>query len=291
MKNNILTSAFLFFFSAGLCSAQVAISTDNSNPVPSAMLEVKSTSKGLLPPRLTTAQMTGIQSPAAGLVIFNTDLKTLCWYDGTQWMQTTGSGAVFTCGNTVFYDGQVYHTATIGTQCWMTENLNAGVMVSIGSQQLNNSIVEKYCYDNNPDNCMIYGGIYMWNEAMKYINQEGAQGICPAGWHIPSDGELTTLCDFLGGNNSAGKKLKESGTTHWNSPNTGTNSSLFTALGSGYYYSNSITQLREKAYLWTSTYRPDVTVYIRELNNLYDNFLSQYYNLNYGFSVRCINNN
>ena len=45
----------------------------------------------------------------------------------------------------------------------------------------NNGIIEKYCYDNNPANCAIYGGLYQWNEMMQYTTQQGAQGICPNG--------------------------------------------------------------------------------------------------------------
>lgn len=70
----------LFAFISVYVSAQVTINTDNSLPDPSAMLDVNSTTKGFLPPRMTTAQRTAIASPAAGLTIFNTDLKCLEFY-------------------------------------------------------------------------------------------------------------------------------------------------------------------------------------------------------------------
>ena len=132
------------------------------------------------------------------------------------------------CGQlTIDYHGQTYHTVKIGDQCWMKENLN---------YQTGNS----WCYDNNSDNCGIYGRLYDWATIMNGASSSnevpsGVQGICPDGWNIPSDAEWDILADYLGGNGVAGGRMKETGTTHWNSPNTGaTNESGFTALPGGY---------------------------------------------------------
>jgi len=84
------------------------------------------------------------------------------------------------------YEGKTYHTAQIGTQCWLKENLNVGTFISsrILEDASNNGIIEKYCYGNLLNNCDVYGGLYQWGEAMKYSTTEGEQGICPSGWHI-----------------------------------------------------------------------------------------------------------
>jgi len=117
----------------------------------------------------------------------------------------------------------------------MAKNLNLGTMIPVANDQADNGIIEKYCYDDDAGNCSTYGGLYQWDEMMQYINTEGTQGICPDGWHIPTDAEYTSLTDFLGGLSVAGGKMKETGTTHWNSPNTGaTNESGFTGLSGGW---------------------------------------------------------
>ena len=71
-------------------------------------------------------------------------------------------------------------------------------MIQIYQEMTNNGIIEKYCYDNDPVNCATYGGLYQWDEMMQYTTQQGTQGICPAGWHLPTDAEWTILTDFLG---------------------------------------------------------------------------------------------
>jgi uncharacterized protein (TIGR02145 family) len=104
------------------------------------------------------------------------------------------------CGD-VFIDnrnGQSYPTVQIGEQCWMAKNLNIGVMLVGSDMSSDNGIIEKYCWGDFDDNCEIYGGLYMWDEMMNYVNSEHAQGICPNGWYIPSDGEVKTLEIALG---------------------------------------------------------------------------------------------
>jgi len=140
----------------------------------------------------------------------------------------------------IVYGGQTYNTVQIGSQCWMKQNLNIGTMVSsinTGSSHSdvsNNGIIEKYCPNNNIDNCAVYGGLYDWDEMMEYSTSPGTKGICPIGWHIPTTSEWNELTNYLGGSSLAGGKMKEIGFTHWASPNTSaTNESGFTALGAG----------------------------------------------------------
>jgi hypothetical protein len=82
-------------------------------------------------------------------------------------------------------DGQSYPTVQIGNQCWMAKNLNIGEMMISSytgynhSSVSNNGITEKYCQNNDSSNCLIYGGLYDWDEMMNYTTMEGARGICP----------------------------------------------------------------------------------------------------------------
>lgn len=137
---------------------------------------------------------------------------------------------------TVGYMGTTYNTVLIGNQCWLKENLNVGEMIIVDSISKNNDTIEKYCYQDNEANCSIYGGLYMWDEAMKYAQAAGSQGICPPGWHIPTYDEIDTLIYFC---DSVGITLKSTGTYQngdglWWEPNTGgTNTSGFSANPSG----------------------------------------------------------
>jgi uncharacterized protein (TIGR02145 family) len=160
----------------------------------------------------------------------------------------------FTCGQllTDTRDYQSYSTVLIGSQCWMAKNLNMGTRINNTVNQTNNNVIEKYCYSDNDANCTVYGGLYQWDEQMNYTtssanNPSGRQGICPIGWHIPSYNEICQLESFLDATvycngtgwrgTDAGGKMKEAGTAHWSSPNTGaTNSSGFTAIPGGNRY-------------------------------------------------------
>ena len=196
---------------------------------------------------------------------------------------------------TVVYEGKTYHTVQIGTQCWLKENLNIGTMInaSNNNNQINNSSIEKYCYNNETANCEIYGGLYQWDEMMQYTITQGTQGICPNGWHIPTDDEWTTLIDLLGGSSIAGVKLKESGTTHWNSPNTGaTNSSGFTALPGGHGFSSGyFSLLGINGIFWSSTQYTQYgtgTAWRRYLGYNDDGVGRDYDGKGGGFSARCL---
>ncbi len=284
--------------------AQVSISTTCNDPDASAMLDVQSSSLGLLPPRI--ADTTAVNSPAEGLLIY--DLSTHCmrYYNGTKWSDCMGccsSTPSFSCGGTVVdsRDGQSYSTVQIGTQCWMAENINVGTMISGANDQTDNGIIEKYCYGNDIANCDTYGGLYQWGEAMQYDTISSTPDVCPDGWHIPSDDEWKTLEMYLGMSQSdadalgwrgtdEGGKLKETGTTHWNSPNTGaTNSSGFTGLPGGYRAtSGSFDYISVYGYYWTSTEYVSNHSKLRTLGSNY----SQVYRENgwnpNGFGVRCI---
>lgn len=210
---------------------------------------------------------------------------------------------MFRCGDSVTYSGTVYPTVLIGTQCWMTKNLNIGTMVTGATTQTNNSTIEKYCYSNNEANCTTYGGLYQWDEAMQYVETSGAQGICPDGWHIPTDAQQNTLDQYLKDTSAtcvatrsglwdcttAGGKMKETGTSHWTTPNTGaTNSSGFTALGAGYRGTGgTFFVLGTYAYFWSSSVSGSHAWY-RSLSYTYATVFRVENVQAYGFSVRCL---
>lgn len=105
----------------------------------------------------------------------------------------------FVCGTSrvIDADGNVYATVQIGNQCWLAENLKVGRRIAGASAQSDNGIIEKYCHSNDENICAREGGLYQWNEAMQYVTTPGAQGICPDGWHIPTDSEQHILEDYL----------------------------------------------------------------------------------------------
>jgi len=293
----LLLLVFLLFSSA--LFAQIGINTDNSVPDNSAMLDVKSTTKGVLIPRMTQAQIEAISSPANGLQVFCTTDSKIYVYVSTvgQWKEVaygTGTITPFSCVNPITdpRDGKTYNTVQIGTQCWFKENLNVGARIN-GSQNQNatNGIIEKYCYNDLESNCDIYGGLYQWDEMMQGSTTPGEQVICPTGWHIPTDGEWTALTTFLVGESVAGGKMKEAGYAHWAAPNTGaTNSSGFTALPGGYRdYDGSFYYLPyHVAIFWSSSQYDAASAWARGLG--FDNVDVSRINLSkaYGFSNRCV---
>jgi|WetSurMetagenome_2_1015567.scaffolds.fasta_scaffold258224_1 uncharacterized protein (TIGR02145 family) len=186
-------------------------------------------------------------------LLSNTAYSRFVWAYGACGISTfatlTQATLLFTCPVSITdsRDAKTYNTVIIGNQCWMEKNLNFGTRINGTQGQSNNGVSEKYCYDDLESNCDVYGGLYQWAEMVQYINGVtnstsfstipigNVQGICPSGWHIPRQNEWNTLTSFLGDWSVAGGKLKETGTLHWASPNTGaTNSSGFTALPAGF---------------------------------------------------------
>jgi len=225
---------------------------------------------------------------------------------GGDWgiVVTGGDARLFKCGvDSVTYSGTVYPTVIIGTQCWMAKNLNIGTRIARASNQTNNATLEKYCYADNEANCTTYGGLYQWDEAMQYVETEGAQGICPTGWHIPTDAQQYTLENYLKDSgqscvasrvnawdcSTAGGKMKEIGTTHWTTPNTGaTNSSGFTVLPAGYRDSDgSFYDLGSSTNLWSSSVSGR-DAWRQSLDYAHATVFRSVYVQAYGFSVRCL---
>jgi uncharacterized protein (TIGR02145 family) len=161
-------------------------------------------------------------------------------------------------------DSILYRTTRIGNQIWMAENLNTGIRVEAPGDipTTDNGIIEKLCYDNDPLNCDVFGGLYMWNEMMDYAQPDTGgiritQGICPDGWHVPTHQEWVILGDYLG-EDVAGGMLKDTSLL-WGYQNTGaTNETGFSALPAGVYLSHigeeEFRNIGRSAYFWTTYY-------------------------------------
>ncbi len=184
---------------------------------------------------------------------------------------------------TVSYAGKTYHTVQIGNQWWLKENLDVGIMITGDLDQTDNGIIEKYCYDNDSNNCAKYGGLYQWNEAMQYLTEEGAQGICPPGWHIPTLEEFKTLTAAVDSNGNA---LKAGG--QGTGEGTGKNTSGFSALLAGYrYYIGGFNHLGADAEFWSST-TANGSSNVMNLNYEFVDIYLLSYLTDFGFCVRCL---
>jgi len=200
-------------------------------------------------------------------------------------------------------DGTVYKTVTIGNQVWMAENLKYLPSVS-GPQTGSQTEPHYYVYAYNgtnvaeakaTSNYKTYGVLYNWSAAMarsksSKANPSRIQGVCPKGWHVPSDAEWNQLTDYLGGLNTAGGKLKHNGTTNWSSPNTGaTNESAFTALPSGLRTSSGIfNYIGKYGYWWSTTEGSANNVLDRSMRYDLGNVSSSNVGKEPGYSVRCL---
>ena len=220
----------------------------------------------------------------------------------------------FTCGTSTVtdYDGNTYNTVQIGQQCWMKQNLRTthysdGTTISLGST-MSTSTAYRYYPNNNSSNVSTYGYLYNWKAVMRNSsssssNPSGVQGICPTGWHVPSDADWTQLENYVGsqsayqcGGNSTNIAKALASTTGWNNstntcavgntPSTN-NATGFSAVPAGYYY-GSYSSFGYDADFWSATQHGSYGAYRRYLI-YYDATVGRYSNSEYfGFSVRCL---
>ena len=243
-----------------IVTAQIGIGTTNPNS--SAVLDIVSSNTGVLFPRVSDS--TAVVNPAAGLMIYDVSDACMRYYNGIKWSDCMGGiiPPIFLCGDVLVdsRDGKSYNTVQIGTQCWMAENLNVGTRIDGVNNQTDNGIIEKYCFNNNETpRCDLDGALYQWNEMMQYSTVEGSQGICPTGWHLPTDLEWCELENFadtgpiiscnatLWRGTDVDKHLK----VGWGG---GDNSTGFSAIAGGERIGGgSFQNIFGKAYFWTST--------------------------------------
>ena len=213
----------------------------------------------------------------------------------------------WTCGERLLddRDNQSYATIQIGSQCWMQENMNIGEMIEGSINQSNNSVIEKYCYNNDSSDCDLYGGLYQWNEAMNGTTTEGAQGICPDGWHIPTDAEWTELTDYInsnisyrcdGTNNYIAKSLAsnygwipDTATCAVGNNQSTNNATGFNGLPAGYrhYTDGAFINRRSNAYFWLSS-PSGADAHLRRLGYYSPEVIPYTNERAVGFSVRCL---
>ncbi|MEI6899720.1 MAG: FISUMP domain-containing protein, partial [Bacteroidota bacterium] len=188
------------------------------------------------------------------------------------------AATAFTCGNSVadIRDGKSYPTVQIGSQCWMAANLNYGTLISSSLHQRDNCINEKYCYNDLATNCgnQTY---YQWDEIMRYDDTPAQQGLCPPGWHVPTEAEWNTLFSFYINNGFAGSPLKYSGYSGFN------------ALLSGVNHFNRQWDFNDFAtFFWSSTPYGPYKAWSHGMND-YNPSVSFYpSNRANAFAVRCI---
>ncbi len=189
-------------------------------------------------------------------------------------------------------DGNVYQTVTIGTQVWMAENLRTtryrdSMAIPNVSNDItwNNLTTGAYCdLENESMNSDTYGKLYNWY-AVHSVHKLSMEG-----WHVPTDEDWQILSDYLGGDSIAGGKLKETGVSHWKSPNTGaTNESKFNARPGGYRGVNgTFTDMKVYGNWWSATDENSALAWGRYL--YYDNsiFGRGHGKKSFGFSIRCV---
>ncbi len=204
---------------------------------------------------------------------FTTDL--IAWSDATH--------GTFTDER----DGHVYDVVKIGDQTWFAENLAyeiPGKNITDNTVWENNTAYDGWCYfDNNkPSYGGTYGVMYQW---------EAAKTACPSEWHLATDAEWTTLTYYLGSPDVVGGKLKEFGTPHWASPNTGaTNETGFTALPGGRRDDDgSFVSIGFHGYFWSSTeLSSQIYAYYRSMHYDLSNLKLSAFQMEQGISARCV---
>jgi uncharacterized protein (TIGR02145 family) len=326
-------------------SAQVKIGTTAGASHASAIMEFESTSKGVLLPRMTTTQRAAINSPATGLMVYNTSFNCVEIYNGSSWgcMKFTANpnpsapGSTFTsfsngtamfntntacttalisagysavtCTGVVTVGSNSYNQVLINGQCWMQTNLKeAPTNFAYNNSWYNTSIADlgRWGYYNttftngaggfqSTEPATGEGYLYQWSAAMNNSTTERAQGVCPSGWHVPSDCEYMYLEHGLGmsisdqmslgyrSSGSVGSKLSTltSG---------GTNSSGWTALLSGYRdnTTGSFVFRGANGLFWSSSASGTSSAFYRNLDLNFPGLGHSTLSRSYAFSVRCL---
>jgi uncharacterized protein (TIGR02145 family) len=159
------------------------------------------------------------KTPSKNCIVKITDLDNPSSYSISENIFTIYTPC--TPGSVIEHGGQIYHTVVIGNKCWFKENVNIGTMISGSQEQTQNSIIEKYCYNDDTANCTKYGGLYTFPE----MNEPD---FCPTFWHTPSSGTFASLIGNVAYDGNALKALAQ-GTGF----GAGTNTSGFSALLAG----------------------------------------------------------
>jgi uncharacterized protein (TIGR02145 family) len=185
----------------------------------------------------------------------------------------------FTCGDTLMdiRDLKKYPTIVIGGQCWQAANLNYGTYIASTQYQRDNCVVEKFCYSDNSATCNSSGGLYQWDEVMQYQVAEGVQGLCPPGWHIPTEQEWNLLFSNFINNGFAGLPLLFTGYSGFNA-----------FVDGARYYNKSWKFNTFSTFIWSSTLHGTKKAWSHAMNT-YDPSVARYPAFRSdAFSVRCL---
>ena len=222
----------------------------------------------------------------------------------------------FVCGTSTLtdYEGNVYATVQIGNQCWMRDNLRTthyadGTAIPLDSSYTNSAEPCYYDYSSSAIPLTQRGYLYNWPAVMRgasssNTNPSGVQGICPTGWHVPSDAEWTQLTDYVSSqseylcsNNTENIAKALSSTTDWSSSSStcavGNNMDLnnttgFSAMPAGYRYNLGFTNSGKYAYFWSSTEASLGNSWYRSFYYNYAYVYRNNYGKHLGYSVRCL---
>ncbi len=188
-------------------------------------------------------------------------------------------------------DGNIYATVILGTQVWMADPLatstfsdDTEIPLVTDATAWSNLTTPGYCFYNNDEATYgeTYGALYNWYAV-------NAGNICPDGWRVPTADDWSILVSHIGGISNGGK-LKETGTVHWESPNTGaTNETGFTALPGGYRsISGGFVNMGRWGHWWTPAEYDETFAWYRYLSYNNGILYTERFNKKVGFSIRCI---
>ena len=181
--------------------------------------------------------------------------------------------------------------------------MNVGTFISGWVDMSDNGVIEKYCYDNREDSCDVYGGLYRWDEMMQYTTAQGAQGICPDGWHPFTFEEWKVLegavdsyfgigdpeWDMNGSRGfDAGLHLRT--TYGWHLGENGTDLFGFSALpgGNRFPFGGAFVNAGASGGWWSATESSSTFAWDHSLEYNYSNITRNYLYKSFGRSVRCV---
>ncbi len=240
-------------------------------------------------------------------------LKTVNGCDSVYQL-TLELGTFPNCGMVTDIDGNTYNTIQLGTQCWMKENLRTtkyadGTTIPMGSTT-SSTVAYRYYPNNSSANVNAYGYLYNWRAVMgnspsSSANPSGVQGVCPNGWHVPSDAEWTTLANYVSAQtvyhfsvtaSYIAKSLASN--VGWNYYSNGgpyvvgdttyrNDATGFSAMPAGYRHSSSSSAMGNYADIWSST-ESGTSAYYREISKSNEYLSRSTQSKEYASSVRCV---
>ncbi|MCQ2104518.1 MAG: fibrobacter succinogenes major paralogous domain-containing protein [Fibrobacter sp.] len=292
------SSSVILSSSSEESSSSVASSSseESSSSVTSSSSVASSSSSSVIP-----SEVEGSSSSVAS----SSSAKSSSSVASSSSVKSSSSVVVVKGSMTDSRDGQVYKTVTIGTQTWMAENLNyayTGVKYNYNGYTSDST---SWCYENEASNCDKYGRLYTWSAVMDSAAQfsvnAGTQcgygktctpnsphrGICPEGWHVPTNEEYSTLYTYIGGSSTAGSLLKS--TSGWYSGGNGSDKYGVSVLPAGYRnYNGGFYYESDDADLWSASEYSSKGAWYQYFRYNYDDARQRNHDKYNGQSLRCL---